>query len=71
MTSEPRTVELSKDNFNSAIETFLRSMKEIKNDEDVVLTFFDCDKDKVKININPKEVTRSVDVRDREHQTIH
>ena len=55
MSYAPRTVELSKDNFNSAIETFLRSMKEIKNDEDVILTFFDCDKDQIKINITPKE----------------
>lgn len=58
MNFETRTVELSKSNFNAAIETLLRSMKEIKNSEDVVLTFFESDTDNYKITIKPtQEVT--------------
>lgn len=40
MNSEPRTVQISVDNYHSAIETFLRSMKEIRNEENVKI---ECD----------------------------
>jgi len=55
MNLQPRTVVLSKDNGDSAIETFLRSMKEIKNDEDVTLTVTVSGKEYTVI-ITPKEV---------------
>ena len=39
MKSEPRTVLVSKDNVHSAIETFLRALKEVKDNERVTEVF--------------------------------
>lgn len=55
MTYEERTVELSKDNYHAAIETFLRSMKEIHNDEDVILTVVPRNGNNIMIKITPKQ----------------
>ncbi len=69
MNSEPRTVQISVDNYYSAIETFLRQMKEIRNEEDVKIEL-DWDTPRhghtVLVKLTPtQEVKTAVD------QTVH
>jgi hypothetical protein len=62
MNCEPRTEELSRDNFDAAIETFLRATKAITNDEEPkeFTYFFDKFGKFVEVTINFKhqEVTQ-------------
>lgn len=67
MNFEPRTVFLSRDNFESAIESFLRTTDVIKDSETPSnIMSYDTGEDMVKIIIHFKEVKQT-----DETKTVH